>query len=105
LAETSGKADQISGATLANYAGLAPLPFQSGSSVHKKPRPSKSSNTFLRNTLYMAALVAVQHNIKMKTFYERLVIQGKPKKVALGAVMRKLLLCDQNLTQQNGKLE
>jgi transposase len=53
----------------------------------------------------MAALVAVQHNIKMKTFYERLVIQGKPKKVALGAVMRKLLLCDQNLTQQNGKLE
>jgi transposase len=46
----------------------------------------------VRNVLYMSALVAVQHNSKFKSYYEHLQRRGKPKKVALVACMRKLLI-------------
>ena len=41
---------------------------------------------------YMAALVSTKHNPVMKAFYVRLLSKGKAKKVALVAVMRKLLV-------------
>ena len=44
----------------------------------------------MRSMLYMAALNAVRTNLRMKFFYERLINKGKPKKVALIAVARKL---------------
>jgi transposase len=40
----------------------------------------------------MSALVAIRHNDILKEFYERLLSKGKPKKLALTAVMRKLLV-------------
>jgi len=40
----------------------------------------------------MPALVAVRFNPLMQAFYEKLLAKGKPKKVALVAVMRKLLV-------------
>ena len=46
----------------------------------------------MRAALYMAALVAARHNPLLKTFYQRLLAAGKAKKVALVAVMHKLLL-------------
>ena len=46
----------------------------------------------VRKVLYMAALVSTKYNARLKAFYQRLVSQGKPKKVALVAVMRKLLV-------------
>ena len=46
----------------------------------------------LRKSLYMPALVAIRHNPVLKAVYERLVNNGKPKKVAIIAVMRKLLI-------------
>ena len=46
----------------------------------------------LRKSLYMPALVAIKYNSHLKEFYERLVNNGKPKKVAIIAVMRKLLV-------------
>jgi transposase len=46
----------------------------------------------VRATLYMAALVATRHNPVLRTFYQRLVAAGKAKKLALTAVMRKLLV-------------
>ena len=42
--------------------------------------------------MHMAALVATRHNPRLKTFYQHLLIKGKPKKVAIVAVMRKLLV-------------
>ena len=45
----------------------------------------------VRTALYMAALVATRHNATLKGFYQRLRAAGKPPKVALVAVMRKLL--------------
>ncbi len=40
----------------------------------------------------MAAFVAAQHNLVLKAFYLRLLEAGKPRKVALVAVMRKLVI-------------
>ncbi len=45
----------------------------------------------VREALYMAALVATRYNAPLRTFYQRLLTAGKPKKLALVAVMRKLL--------------
>ena len=44
----------------------------------------------MRRVLYMAALAATRHNPILKAFYLRLREKGKPAKVALTAVMRKL---------------
>ena len=41
----------------------------------------------------MAALTASRHNALLSVFYQRLLKAGKPKKLALTAVMRKLLIC------------
>ena len=45
----------------------------------------------VRSALYMAALVASRHNSVLAVFYQRLVSAGKAKKLAITAVMRKLL--------------
>jgi transposase len=72
-------------------AGLDPREYSSGTAVHKKPRMSKAGNRRLRRALYMPALVAVQHDPHLGTFYQQLLARGKAKMQALVAVMRKLL--------------
>jgi len=72
-------------------AGLDPRQFDSGSSVHKKPRISKAGNKHLRHSLYMPALVAVQFDPHLRAFYQHLLAKGKLKMQALVAVMRKIL--------------
>ena len=53
----------------------------------------------IRKVLYMAALVATRHNPRMKAFYDSLLNRGKPKKRALVAVMRKLLVTLNTMTK------
>ena len=77
---------------LTAFFGLEIREMESGSSVWSKPRITKFGNPRVRNMLYMAALVAIRHNTKMSDFYFRLVNKGKPKKLALIAVARKLLV-------------
>ena len=72
--------------------GLDPVQRQSGTSVHGKSRISKHGNQMMRKSLYMPTLVSIQYNQKIKVFYDRLVSKHKPKKVAVIACMRKLLL-------------
>ncbi len=74
-----------------SYAGINPKIEQSGTSVNKSSL-SKIGNKHLRKALYMPALTAAKHNPLMKDLYERLQQKGKPNKVALCAVMRKLLV-------------
>lgn len=73
------------------YAGLAPMPRESGSSVRGHAGIGRSGNGRLRTALYMATLSAAQHNPAIKAFYRRLRDAGKPKKVARCAAARKLL--------------
>ena len=76
---------------LTAYAGLAPMPRQSGTSVWHRPAIGHIGNARLRTAFYMATLSAVQHNPVIKTFYTRLRTAGKPEKVARCAAARKLL--------------
>ncbi len=73
------------------YAGLAPVPRESGSSVRGRRGIGHAGNVRLRTALYMATLSAAPHNPMIKTFYRRLRDAGKPKKVARCAAARKLL--------------
>ena len=80
------KAPQVS-----RYAGLDVRLSQSGTSVNRPARLSKSGNAYLRAALYMPAMSAVRHDPRAKAFYESLVARGKKKIQALCAVMRKYL--------------
>lgn len=70
--------------------GVAPQTKDSGKK--KSYRPISQGRFFVRKALYMAALVAVRFNPRMKMVYERLLNRGKKKKVALVAVMRKIII-------------
>ena len=58
----------------------------------KAARPVRTASfSQVRAPLYMACLVAIQHNPALKSFYRRLREGGKPARLALVAAMRKLL--------------
>lgn len=69
--------------------GVAPRNRDSG--THRGKRTICGGRSAVRTILYMATLVATRHNVVIRTFYQRLVAAGKPKKVALVACMRKVL--------------
>lgn len=74
----------------ASLAGLAPHPEDSGT-IHA-PRHIKGGRFHVRRTLYMAALSASQFNAVLKVVYERKIKEGKPFKVAIVCIMRKLFV-------------
>jgi len=72
------------------HAGLDPRPRQSG--FKEAPRQiSRTGNRHLRQALFRPALVAVQRSPQIRAGYEALLARGKKKKVALIAIMRRLL--------------
>lgn len=73
------------------YAGLAPQPYQSGTSVRGRPRIGHTGNGRLRTALYLATLSAAQHNPVINACQERMRAAGKRPKVARCAAARKLL--------------
>lgn len=75
---------------VAALAGLAPHPRQSGQWTGKAS--IGGGRAALRRVLYMAALSASRCNSHLRAFYQRLRAGGKPPKVALTAVMRKLIV-------------
>ena len=75
---------------VASLVGLAPHTRQSGTKTGRAF--TQGGRKELRKALYMGALVGVRHNEILKTFYQRLVNNGRPKMVALIATARKLLI-------------
>ena len=73
------------------FIGLAPRQFISGTSIKGKPRLSKIGHARLRKALYMPAMVSIQCNPIIQTFYHRLKENGKNGKVIVCAIMRKLV--------------
>ena len=80
----------LSGRKLTKLVGLAPINRDSG--TWRGRRFVQGGRVPVRNVLYMAALSGIRWNPVLRTFYQRLVAAGKPRKVALVACMRKLLL-------------
>jgi transposase len=86
---------------IAALAGLAPFNCDSGQ--RQGERKIWGGRASVRSAMYMAAMVASGCNSVIKRFYERLIEAGKPKKVALIACARKLLVI-LNTMVKNGTL-
>jgi transposase len=76
---------------LAAFSGLAPRLHQSGSSVKKRAKLSKTGAPRLRKALYFPAVVAMRHNPYVRDMSERLKERGKCPMQVIGAAMRKLI--------------
>ena len=70
--------------------GVAPIVRESGR--YKGRRIIQGGRTQVRTVMYMAMMSAIQCNPVFKTTYERLLAAGKPKKVAIVACMRKMVV-------------
>ena len=104
LRTVPGVGEQISLTLLANLPELGTLnrreiaalvgvvPYNRDSGVLRGKRAVWGGRSRVRAVLYMGALVASRHNPAIRDFYQRLLAAGKPKKVALVACMRKLLV-------------
>lgn len=81
---------QLSRKKIAALVGVAPMTKQSGKKQgHARIQQGRGT---VRHVLYMAALVASRFNPLFKQFYNRLIEKGKPAKVAIVAIMRKMLV-------------
>jgi len=95
---------QISGEQAAALTGLAPIAHDSGAMRGK--RAIGGGRRLLRHVMFQAALVASHHNPILKTFADRIRAAGKPHKVIIIAVARKLVTLVNALVKsgQNGHL-
>lgn len=84
---------------IAALVGVAPITKESGK--FKGKSFTQNGRQSVRKTLYMGALTAARYDEKMKAFYERLLAKGKLKKVALVAVMRKMIVILNAMVQTN----
>lgn len=86
---------------IASLAGLAPMTRHSGQWRGKAF--IQGGRKFLRDTLYMPALVAARFNPDLRQKYQTMIAAGKPAKVALTALMRKLVELANTLIRQDRK--
>lgn len=91
LAEMYDLADYENAHAAAADAGVNPAHHESGDTIRKKPKMSKMGKSAVRGILFMPAMVAIRHNPLIMALAQRLEARGKPKKVIIGAAMRKLL--------------
>lgn len=94
---------EANAAQISALVGVAPMNCDSG--TWRGQRRIRGGRQNVRNTLYMAAVAAIRANPDMKTFYERLRSTGKPFKIAITAVIRKLAIIANTLITENRKWE
>jgi transposase len=89
----------LSPAQAASLAGLAPVPRDSGSKNGK--RFIRGGRAILRRALYMPMVSAIRWNPDLRAKYNALLAAGKPKKLAIVAIMRKLIILANALLRDN----
>lgn len=80
----------LSSKAVTKLEGLEPMARDSGKSTGK--RPVRGGRSSVRDILFLVASITAKYDPELKAFYERLTKAGKPKKVVLIAVARKLLV-------------
>jgi len=91
----------LEGKAAAALTGLAPRDRQSGRWTGRAF--IAGGRAIVRRALYMPALVAIRFNPDLKAKYDQLIKAGKPPKVAITAIMRKLVVLANTLLRQNRK--
>lgn len=74
-----------------SYCGLAPFPYQSGTSIHGRTKIHPISDQKMKSLLSMSAISAIQHDKQLKHYYHKRVEEGKPKMVVLNIIRNKLV--------------
>jgi len=92
---------QLESKQVASLAGLAPQARDSGQ--YRGKRHIRGGRAVLRQALYMPALVATRFNVDLKAKYQAMVTAGKPPKVAITAIMRKLIILANTLLKADRK--
>ena len=82
------------------YIGPA-APSPASSKAPQESHPDEIARAELRRAIYLPALSAARCNPDLKALYDRLRAKGKPFKLALAAVMRKLLLLANSLVRDD----
>lgn len=76
---------------LCGYAGIDPTVFQTAEFTADTAHMSKRGSPYLRRALWQSAVTARLHNPDLKAFFQRKLAEGKPFRVAMGAVCNRLL--------------
>lgn len=92
---------QMEARQAAALAGLAPVTRQSGK--WRGHAHIQGGRAGLRRSLYMPALVATRYNAPLREKYQKLIASGKAAKIAITAIMRKLIVLANTLLRQNRK--
>jgi len=75
----------------ASYCGIAPFPYQSGTSIKGRTKVSHLANKKLKAIINMCAISAIQHNPEMKLYYQKRVLEGKSKMSTVNIIRNKLI--------------
>jgi len=92
---------QLNRQEISALVGLAPINRDSGK--QRGHRCIQGGRASVRQILYMCILSAIRHNAVIRSFYQRLVLAGKPRKVAIVACMRKMLTILNAMLKSNAK--
>ena len=86
---------------LACYMGIAPFPYQSGSSIRYRNRVSKLGDQKLKSVLNLSAWNAIRAVPALKAYFERKIAQGKHKMSAINAIRNKLIAIVLSVVRRN----
>ena len=81
---------KINNQQISALVGVCPYTRESGN--YKGKRFIQAGRVVPRNALYMCALTTIKYHLPLKDFYNRLIANKKPFKVAIVAIMRKLIV-------------
>ncbi len=88
---TNGFKEKLDAKKLASYLGIAPEPYQSGTSVYRRPKSSGIGPGIFRRVLYMVSMSCIVHNKVLSDYYNQKVKQGKSKRLVINNVANKLI--------------
>jgi transposase len=77
--------------SFACYAGVAPFPHQSGTSIRGRDRVSHMANKKLKTILHLTSMRMIRFNDEMKDYFARKVAEGKSKMSVLNAIRNKFI--------------
>lgn len=75
----------------ASYSGIAPFPYQSGTSIRGKTKVSHLANKKIKSLLGNITASAIQHNTEMKLYYQKRIAAGKNKISTQNIIRNKLI--------------
>ena len=75
----------------ASYCGVAPFPYQSGTSIKGRTKVSHLANKKLKAIINMCAISAIQHSPEMKLYHKKRVLEGKSKMSTINIIRNKLI--------------